>query len=575
MSEVDVKLVGFSIKNYRSIRSAEKLKLGELTVLIGPNNEGKSNILRGLVAGMLILQQGARGRRPATRSAAGRQMGFPEARRDFYEWERDYPVGLQEKNPNGTTILDFEFELTPAEVEQFKSEVGSSLNGSLPIRVSIGRQKVTFKVTKRGRGSASLTAKQEKITSFIGSRLDLRNIPAIRTARAAVSLVEEMVATSLRSLERSDEYRSAVEVIESLQRPALEEIAHTIGEMLGTFLPDVNSVQIEAQDRYSALRRDIQVIVDDGTATALEHKGDGVQSLAAISLIHNVSQRSAGDAELVLAVEEPEAHLHPKAIHQLRGVLQEIASKQQVILTTHSPLLVNRSQIGSNIIVDRSKARKAKSLKEIRDVLGIRVADNLSSAEIVLVVEGSDDALAIRALLAHASPLLSRAIGDGQIAVDDTHGAGNLAYKLSLLRDQLCTTHAFLDHDAAGIAAANKAEMNGLLVPADRTFAIAVGMKESEMEDLYAFDVYSTLLKSRWGVSIGTQAFKNRRKKWTQRVEAAFAASGQHWDDETCRQVKSAVASRVASEPELALDARFSSAFGALVEALEAKLDAA
>lgn len=570
-----MKLVGFSIKNYRSIRSAEKLRLGDLTVLIGPNNEGKSNILRGLVAGMLILQRGARGSRMPARGASGRVLSPAEMRRNFYDWERDYPVGLQERNPNGTTTLDFEFELTPTEVEEFKSEVGSSLNGSLPIRVSIGRQKVAFKVTKRGRGSAALTAKQELITSFIGSRLDLRNIPAIRTARSAVSLVEEMVAASLRSLEDSDEYRSAVEVIETLQKPALDDIAETIGDMLATFLPDVESVQIEAQDRYSALRRDIQVIVDDGTATALEHKGDGVQSLAAISLIHNVSQRSAGDAELVLAVEEPEAHLHPKAIHQLRGVLQEIASKQQVILTTHSPLLVNRSDIGSNIIVDRSKARKAKSLREIREVLGIRVADNLSSAELVLVVEGSDDAVALRALLAKASDTLGRALDDGQIAIDDTHGAGNLSYKLSLLRDQLCTTHVFLDHDAAGIGAAKKAELNGLLEPADRTFATSVGMKESELEDLYSIDSYATLLKSRWGVSVGSKSFKNRRKKWTQRVEAAFLASGQHWDDETCRQVKNAVAARVASEPETALDERFSSCIEGLVAALESKLGVA
>jgi hypothetical protein len=567
--ETGLKLVGFSIKNYRSIRSAEKLRLGDLTVLIGPNNEGKSNILRGMVVGMLILQRGDRKLRAAPDPWARRQFGPREA---VYEWERDFPVGLQAKTPNGSTILDFEFELTASEVEDFRKEVGSNLNGSLPIRVSIGPQRVVFKVNKRGPGGSALTAKEEAITKFIGSRLDLRNIPAIRTAAAAVSLVEDMVSSSLSALERSDDYRSAVETIEELQRPALDAIASTIQEMLATFLPDVKSVLIEAQDRYSALRRDIQVIVDDGTATALQNKGDGVQSLAAISLIHNVSQRGAGDAELVLAVEEPEAHLHPKAIHQLRGVLQEIAQNQQVVLTTHIPLLVNRSDVGSNIIVDKSKARKAKSLREIREVLGIRVADNLSTAELVLVVEGSDDTTSLKSLIRASSSRLSSAIDDGLLAIDDTHGTGNLSYKLTLLRDQLCTTHVFLDADDAGTKAAKKAELNGLLAPADRTFAISPGMKESELEDLYAFDFYRPLVKSRWGVDLSSKAFRDRRRKWSDRVRVEYQRAGQLWDDDTCRELKKAISHLVATEPEGALDTNYRSAFDALVEALELKL---
>lgn len=45
----------FTVKNFRSINKAEKLPLGEFTVLLGPNNEGKSNILQAMVMGMLEL----------------------------------------------------------------------------------------------------------------------------------------------------------------------------------------------------------------------------------------------------------------------------------------------------------------------------------------------------------------------------------------------------------------------------------------------------------------------------------------------------------------------------------------
>ena len=39
-----MKLVSFSVTNYRSITKAHKISLGQYTVLLGKNNEGKSNI---------------------------------------------------------------------------------------------------------------------------------------------------------------------------------------------------------------------------------------------------------------------------------------------------------------------------------------------------------------------------------------------------------------------------------------------------------------------------------------------------------------------------------------------------
>lgn len=52
-----MKLVSFSLQKYRSIQKAEKISLGSMTILVGPNNEGKSNILRGLVSGVALLSQ--------------------------------------------------------------------------------------------------------------------------------------------------------------------------------------------------------------------------------------------------------------------------------------------------------------------------------------------------------------------------------------------------------------------------------------------------------------------------------------------------------------------------------------
>lgn len=50
-------LVEFSVSNYRSITSAHKIKLGNYTVLVGKNNEGKSNLLNALDAAMNIMMR--------------------------------------------------------------------------------------------------------------------------------------------------------------------------------------------------------------------------------------------------------------------------------------------------------------------------------------------------------------------------------------------------------------------------------------------------------------------------------------------------------------------------------------
>jgi putative ATP-dependent endonuclease of OLD family len=99
----------------------------------------------------------------------------------------------------------------------------------------------------------------------------------------------------------------------------------------------------------------------------LARKGDGVQSLAALSLMRQVSDAAPG-RQLILAIEEPESHLHPTAIHQLKAVLAAIARTSQVIMTTHCPLFVDRTNVKSNIVVHNRRAVPAKSVREMRDV---------------------------------------------------------------------------------------------------------------------------------------------------------------------------------------------------------------
>ncbi|MFE7978649.1 ATP-dependent endonuclease [Streptomyces shenzhenensis] len=567
-----MRLVSFALSNFRSITRTERLALDSFTVLVGPNNEGKSNILLGLVSGMKLLSLH---NTPPTRTAAilARRVMIRANGMDIYKASRDLPLHLQEK-PAAKTTFEFEFELTDQEIADFKAEVKSNLNGRLPVRLTASAESVQFEVKKQGRGAATLSAKATQISRFIATRIDVKDIPSVRTARDSVALVRSMVESEIADLEKSEEYRDAVEKIAQLQAPVLASLEEALKSSLAKFIPDLNSVEVIVSDRLSALRKDCQVIIDDGTPTELRYKGDGIQSLAAMSLIHHLAQQSSRNGGMVLAVEEPEAHLHPRAIHLLRDTLLEISERQQVVITTHSPLFVNRSDVASNVVVNNNRARPARTVSEIRDVLGVRVSDNLSAARMVLLVEGVEDKRAIVPVLRNASKEVDTALDSGALAVECLRGAGNLGYQATLFKSQLCLVHVFMDNDKAATDAAEKSLSLGGLEYSEISHAIFPGMKESEIEDLYRVSAYQHVIVQNYAVTFPTAQFNKKRLKWSERMKRAFLASGQQWNDSIEASVKSAVAEAVARDPGNAIDPAVGTVIKNLCSVLERKLGA-
>ncbi len=232
-------------------------------------------------------------------------------------------------------------------------------------------------------------------------------------------------------------YINALKAVAKIQQPVLDKISGSIKETLKEFLPNVREVRVSIpeEERFRALRRACEIIVDDGTPTQLIRKGDGVQSLAALSLMRHASESSGAGRNLILAIEEPESHLHPNAIHQLKAVVTEIARKHQVIMTTHCPLFVDRASIKSNILVHNNKATPARDVKQIREILGVRASDNLQHAELILVVEGEEDRRSLAALLKQHSKALASAMAQQALGIESLQGGANLSYKLSQIRE--------------------------------------------------------------------------------------------------------------------------------------------
>lgn len=562
-----MQLVSFSVENYRSITTAYKLPIKRTTILVGPNNAGKSNILRALATSLEVLASLA-GRR-ITASGRIRYLVAQES----YSWSDDFPISLQEKYPKGETVFYLDFRLDSTEIGEFYSEVNSTLNGTLPIRLSLGRADPEFKVVKKGPGGPALSKKAALIANFVARRININYIPAIRTSEAAEQIVSRMVDRALTIVERDPAYQNALDEVSKLQQPVLDSISKGIRDTLKQFLPNVKHVQvaIPSDARYRALRRACEITVDDGTPTQLDRKGDGVQSLAALSLMRQISEATATAKQMILAIEEPESHLHPNAIHQLKSVMADIAKTNQVIMTTHCPLFIDRINMRSNIIVNNNRAIPATDAKQLRNVLGVRASDNLQHAELTLVVEGEDDRRAVRALLGSYSSKLQSALNQGALAIESLQGGSNLSYKLSQIRESLCLAHAFMDHDKSGLAAVEKAQTEGLIDLADVNFTICQGQQESEMEDLYDQALYGQMLKNKYGVSLDSPRFKSNRK-WSDRMRATFEQQGKPWSEQIKSDLKSTIAFLAEATPTTALNSHKKQVFDALMQSLEQKL---
>lgn len=564
-----VRIARFKVERYRSIEKAESIDLTRLTVLVGPNNEGKSNILRALVVGLQALSTVAdwtRRTRPRSGMLTQRLDQF-----ESYDWSRDFPMRLQSVTPGAYSMFELEFELNPEEVAAFKEEVGHTLNGELKLRVLIGNGgKAQFKVVKRGPGSVGLNASIEAIARFVSSRIRVEYIPVARAFDQSEMVVRREAAAAVRLAWSTAEYQAAEATLNRIVADALQPLQDRVLEGVRKFLPDVTSVSI----RSSAARRlsspEVEISIDDGQETALSAKGDGVQSLVAISLVRTLAQQSP-ELTYVLAVEEPEAHLHPGAIHKLREVLDELAERDQVILTTHNSILVRRDDPRANILVYNNAAAPAKSLQEVRDSLGIRIPDNMTSADVILLVEGAHDAELLDYTLRGRSAEIARALTDGRLQVHEAGGAQNIPYQYRLHRDSVCSVHVVLDDDQQGRQARVKLDKAESVAPADVTMITVNGMNESEIEDLFAGESYAEAVENRYNVVIDAKS-SHPEKRFSMRMGDHFGASGQPWTTSIESNVKTLVARAIMTNPTPPLIEERCGVIDAVVRALLRKL---
>nr|WP_319385846.1 AAA family ATPase [uncultured Roseibium sp.] len=574
-----MKLVSFSVENFRSITKARSVTLSDYSLLVGANNEGKSNILHALSLGMntlliwrRFLKEDSAGRVVRTR----RPSLIGGALSGSYDWTSDFPLGKRTKRTRDqTTKITLEFLLNDEEIKEFKYKIKSNLNGTLPVLITFDKQnEFNVSVQKPGRGFVTLNKKSNAIARFVSDKIRFNYIPAIRTADSAVKVISDLVDKELTQIENNSEYRDAVEKITELQKPILNELAKTIEETVSSFLPNVKSVRlgVPSEARRRALRSSVNIHVDDGHETKLERKGDGVQSLVALALMKHASEQQSTSASTIVAIEEPEAHLHPKAIHELRSVISELSHTSQIVLSSHSPIFVNPSNLKNTIIVKNSEANTAHHINEIREALGVQFSDNLHNAQLVLIFEGSGDVTAIKPIVSEQNEKIRNAIDQGIIAFDFLGGVSSLSQKASFYTSSACQIQCFIDNDAEADTALKKALDNKSLRISDVNICNVPGLDESEIEDLFDQNVYADDFLDEFGVNVKTRIKQKKKPKWSDRLQLLFQESGKPWNKQIKMEIKDWLNNYASTRPKNIVNKNISRSLDIFIDTVERKI---
>lgn len=402
----------------------------------------------------------------------------------------------------------------------FFEETGIPTDQKLPLEVSLTTRRATLSIPGQKQSLGSEIT--HKIANFLADRITLLYIPAVRTRETALTIADEILASRRRELLRSAEYAEILKQLEDLDKKAVADVESFLKATLTHFIPKASSVQLEARSisRASILE---DILVDDGVLTSIAAKGDGIQSLISLALTMEWTQSTnRPDRQLIIAVEEPESHLHPGAVREIRRALEGIAKSQQVIVTTHNQALINFRDLKQNVIVSDRSARSARDLAELRTTLGVQLSDALVAAEVMVICEGYHDELLLPTILAQRDPTIKDWLSDGRLVIESAGSGSKIYPRVQAARSILTQPIVVLDGDPAGKKDVEKLLSDGVIEQTSVVQIVRPSCKNSELEDILLPGAYLEKLQEKIETPL-TDRSKNkldqgRDKAWSERL---------------------------------------------------------
>jgi putative ATP-dependent endonuclease of the OLD family len=357
-----MKLTSVEVRDFRSIFADDvggglSLPIGDgATVLVGPNNCGKSNVLRAIA--IALDPQRSIG----TEDIPGpRPYAHPEITLDFHS------DGSHEE-----TRLALEAARAYEQSLGISAERTRAARGQVTLRVSFspsadGIVRSDVIVTDDQRGPLTpeqSTAHVEALDSLrrtvefvlISSGESIESVLAGNFRAILHNVVRERLAAEFESAETSRlSYISGLE--ESLLAPLRDRLLRDVAELF----PEIDAIGLTPEvHTIERTLSNVAVSLDDVVTTPLAGKGTGVRGGLLVAMLSYLA--SGASRNLIFALEEPEAFLHPAAQEQLRDNLDLLATNAGITLlvTTHSPFILSRSPAGQIVCLVKDREGRTR-----------------------------------------------------------------------------------------------------------------------------------------------------------------------------------------------------------------------
>jgi putative ATP-dependent endonuclease of OLD family len=367
------------IQNFRSIKDLE-IQLGKINAFIGPNNAGKSNIMKALD---LILAETY----PTIKS-------FDD--KDFYKYNKDNPILIQ---------ISFDRPLNyDSRVYGFKLTYNG--NDCEYVAIDQDENELTYYSERVMRVSKQM--KEEVALIYLS--LDRQ---ASKQVRPSQWTLYGKVLKYLNAQIEQSEKEEFKELLENGYKEKLYPVVELFENILRYYIQDQIGLDIFLKlsliDPMEVIKNLRPYFKEGDIEYDAEDMGAGTQSALAIAIARAYADIVRNP--VIFAIEEPELYLHPHGCRHFYKLLKELAdSGLQIIYTTHERSFIDISNFESIHIVrkegDETKVYSGISFSIPFQFDQVKLASKFNEyinevffADKVVLVEGFSDKVACQLAL--------------------------------------------------------------------------------------------------------------------------------------------------------------------------------
>jgi len=453
-----MKIKKLVVQNYRNLKDVS-LEFGDLTIFIGKNDVGKSNILK--VLDLFFNWRESKDYKDYSEvSTEGGGNDF-----EYTTNIRDYRLFFGQ-NPGNIEVQGV-LELNDQEIKKLFPESKINIEGSAPLDIrdignliTISKQVIGKKDKKAVWKIKDIKMKGISLYESKGNRRLMRSTDGTYRFEGAGEFISDKFFNLLR---RKFLVIPAVRNIEeegrvgNLPSPDGKFISNAffryekdtslgkthqfrkIQEDVGKIFPEYKNVESK---QHGEDKRDIYFSGFPSSSV-----GSGIkQQFVNIFTINSYENMSFG-------IEEPEIHLHPDAQRRVFDFLKEQSEDKQIIITTHSPIFVDCSDETKLHLVkkDQSKIAKIISIGEREEFKSIKYELGAKNTDLffyngVVLVEGNTEERALP-ILANANGYDLDKLGIKLINIKGKDRLGRIREFLEYLRDSDVVPFIIIDKD--------------------------------------------------------------------------------------------------------------------------------